>query len=645
MSDPNIRVLLADDDAGLLAALRDTVASAPDLEVVGTASDATQAAAAAAQLRPDVVVMDVRMAGGGGVTASQEIARHVPDARIVALSAHEDRVSAQRMLEAGAVAYVIKGAPEGEIIEAIRRAHRGQMSMPAELGSALITELTRELGERQRSESGLRRSEQRAMAILESVPDAMAIVDDHGIIERVNVQAERLFGYQRGELIGQSIEVVVPDRYRHVHSSMRASYNSSPHQRPMDSGLQLTARRKDGSEIPVDISLSPLETEDGRRIIAAIRDITARSVAENARHKSEQLFRGLLDSAPDAMVIVDTSGLIQIVNAQVERLFGYTRVELHNQPVDLLVPERFRSAHVRHRVGYLSRPLARPMGADLELFGRRKDGTEFPVDIALSPMQSDSGLLVIAAIRDLTERREAQRRLDETFATAQRQRIFARLIAAQEEERLRIASDIHDDTVQAMTATSLRMQQLRRHLSEPDQIELLTRLEDAVRESIVRLRRLMFDLRPASLDRSGLAAALRELLERLHDETSIGVTLENRLTIEPEGGIRTALYRIAQEALANVKKHSGASHVGVELKTLGGGCQVTIEDDGRGFDTAAADGLPGHLGLVSMRERAQIAGGWWAVKCPPEGGTSVQFWLPQEPEVPAGDSRMAEHAR
>ena len=579
------------------------------------------------------------------MTASQEIARHVPDARIVALSAHEDRVSAQRMLEAGAVAYVIKGAPEGEIIEAIRRAHRGQMSMPAELGSALITELTRELGERQRSESGLRRSEQRAMAILESVPDAMAIVDDHGIIERVNVQAERLFGYQRGELIGQSIEVVVPDRYRHVHSSMRASYSSSPHQRPMDSGLQLTARRKDGSEIPVDISLSPLETEDGRRIIAAIRDITARSVAENARHKSEQLFRGLLDSAPDAMVIVDTSGLIQIVNAQVERLFGYTRVELHNQPVDLLVPERFRSAHVRHRVGYLSRPLARPMGADLELFGRRKDGTEFPVDIALSPMQSDSGLLVIAAIRDLTERREAQRRLDETFATAQRQRIFARLIAAQEEERLRIASDIHDDTVQAMTATSLRMQQLRRHLSEPDQIELLTRLEDAVRESIVRLRRLMFDLRPASLDRSGLAAALRELLERLHDETSIGVTLENRLTIEPEGGIRTALYRIAQEALANVKKHSGASHVGVELKTLGGGCQVTIEDDGRGFDTAAADGLPGHLGLVSMRERAQIAGGWWAVKCPPEGGTSVQFWLPLEPEVPAGDSRMAEHAR
>jgi len=644
MSTPRIRVLLADDDPGLLAALGDTVASAPDLEVVGTATDAAQAVAAAAHLHPDVVVMDVRMSGGGGVTAALDVARNVPSARVVALSAHEDRASAQRMLEAGAVAYVVKGAPEGEIIEAIRRAHRGQMSMPADLGSPLIQELARELAERRRSETGLRKSEQRTMAILESVPDAMAIIDENGIIERVNVQAERLLGYQPGELIGQSIEVAVPDRYRHVHASMRGTYSANPHQRPMDSGLQLTARRKDGSEIPVDVSLAPLETDDGMRVIAAIRDITARSIAENARRRSEQLFRGLLDAAPDSMVIVDTSGLIQMVNVQTERLFGYTRLELHNQPVDVLIPERFRAAHIRHRVSYLSRPAARQMGAELELYGRRKDGTEFPVDISLSPMNSDSGLLVMAAIRDLTERREAQKRLDESVAVAQRQRIFARLISAQEEERLRIASDIHDDTVQAMTATSLRMQQLRRHLTDPDQVELLGRLEVSVRESIVRLRRLMFDLRPPSLDRSGLAAAMRELLERLRDETSIDATIENHLTSEPEGDVRTALYRITQEALVNVRKHSGASHVKLELKTLGGGCEVTIVDDGHGFDTADTE-APGHLGLVSMRERAQIAGGWWTVKCPPGGGTTVQFWLPREAEAPADEVRVAEHAR
>ena len=642
MSAPKIRVMLADDDAGLLAALSDSVAAAPDLELAGAATDATSAIARAAELQPEVVVLDARMPGGGGVAAAEAISRSVPAAQIVALSAHEDTATARAMLDAGAVAYVVKGAPEMEIVDAIRRAHRGQMSLATELGSALFRGLVRELAERQRSETALRESEQSTISILEAVPDAMAIVDEHGKIERVNHQTERLFGYQQGELLGQSIEVLVPDRYRHVHSSLRTEFHHEPHQRPMDAGLDLTGRRKDATEFPVDVSLSPLQTEDGVKVIAAIRDITARTIAETARHKSEQLFRGLLESAPDAMVIVDTGGSIKIVNAQVERLFGYTRVELHNQPVEILVPERFRSAHLRHRVGYVARPGARPMGADLELCGRRKDGTEFPVDISLSPMHGESGMLVIAAIRDLTERREAQSKLDESEAVVERQRVFARLIAAQEEERLRIASDIHDDTVQSMTATSLRMQQLRRHLTDPEQIEVLTRLESAVRESIVRLRRMMFDLRPAALDRSGLAAALRELLERFRDEVAMTYTLENHLTVEPEGGVRTALYRIAQEALVNVKKHSGASNVDVELRTLNGGCRVTITDDGSGFDVKAADSRHGHIGLVSMRERAQIAGGWWTVSSPGAGGTTVEFWLPHEAGTAADTVRVAE---
>ena len=639
MTDPKIRVLLADDDPGLLAALADTVGSAPDLEVAGTAADATAAIALAAEMKPDVVVLDVRMPGGGGVAAARGIAHALPAAQIVALSAHEDKSSAQQMLDAGAVAYIVKGAPEPEILEAIRRAHRGQMSLPTELGSSLVRELIREVAERQRSETTLRKSDQRGAAILEAVPDAMALVGADGRIELVNAETEHLFGYTRGELIGKPVELLVPDRYRVGPESERAKHATRPYSRPMNAGLQFAARRKDGTEFPVDISLSPLATEEGVKTIASIRDVTRRALAEEARRKSEDLFRGLLDSAPDAMVIVDTNGLIQIVNVQTEKMFGYTRAELRNEPVDMLVPDRVRNAHVRHRVGYLAKPIARPMGAELELHGRRKDGTEFPVDISLSPMQSEAGLLVIAAVRDLTERREAQRKLDESFEILQRQRIFARLIAAQEEERLRIASDIHDDTVQAMTATSLRMQQLRRHLTDPDQIELVTRLEDAVRESIVRLRRLMFDLRPASLDRSGLSAALRELLERFQEETSLEFTLENHATVEPEGGIRTALYRIAQEALVNVKKHSGATHVDVELQTSGGGCTVRITDDGRGFDVAATDSMPGHLGLVSMRERAQIAGGWWKVQSLPGGGTTVEFWLPLEAERP-----LPEHA-
>ena len=626
-----ILVMLADDDAGLLEALADSVRGAPDLELAGQATNASQAIQLAVETEPDVVLLDVRMPGGGGVTAARELSRRMPNVKIVGLSAHEDKGSALEMIEAGAVGYIVKGSPEGEILDAVRRAHRGQMSISSDLGVTAFRDLIREVHDRREAEQTLRKSEQRGIAILESVPDAVVIVGTNGAIELVNEQTEKLFAYRKGELIGQQLEILVPERYRRVHEHLRTKQTATNYARPMDSGRPFSARRKDGTEFPVDISLAPLQTEDGVKTIAAIRDITSRTLAEEAQRKSELLFRGLLDSAPDGMVIVDTNGLIQVINAQAERLFGYTRAELRGQTVDLLLPERFRPTHVRNRVGYLTRPQARPMGAELELYGRRKDGSEFPVDISLSPMESEAGLLVIAAVRDVTDRREAKRKLDESVENVQRQRLFARLIAAQEEERLRIASDIHDDTIQAMTATSLRMQQLRRHLTDEEQRELLTRLEDAVRESITRLRRLMFDLRPAALDRSGLAAAMRELLERIEDESKIAFVLDNHIELEPVGDVRTALYRIAQEALTNVKKHSAASTVTVDLRTVGGGCRVRIEDDGHGFDVDGADSKPGHLGLVSMRERAQIAGGWWSIKCPASLGTIVEFWLPVQP--------------
>jgi signal transduction histidine kinase len=125
-----------------------------------------------------------------------------------------------------------------------------------------------------------------------------------------------------------------------------------------------------------------------------------------------------------------------------------------------------------------------------------------------------------------------------------------------------------------------------------------------------------------------VGSALRELLERLRDDSHITFTLDNRLVVEPGGETQTAIYRIAQEALTNVRKHASAAHVVVVLREADSGCRVTIRDDGHGFDVAAADTRPGHLGLVSMRERAQVAGGWWTLACPPEGGTVVEYWMP-----------------
>ena len=243
--------------------------------------------------------------------------------------------------------------------------------------------------------------ERRFRLPLDSAPDAMVIVDEDGTIVLVNAQVERIFGYAREDLLGQPVEILVPDRFRAVHPTHRAKYGIEPHTRPMGAGLELYGRRKDGSEFPVEISLSPLETEDGIFVSSAIRDITD-------RRRSEQMFRDLLEAAPDAMVIVDADGTIVLVNAQVERIFGYAREDLLGQPVELLVPDRFRSGHPGHRGDYNGEPHTRPMGAGLELYGRRKDGSEFPVEISLSPLETEDGLLVSSAIRDITERRRSE---------------------------------------------------------------------------------------------------------------------------------------------------------------------------------------------------------------------------------------------
>ncbi|WP_457430709.1 SpoIIE family protein phosphatase [Streptomyces sp. QTS52] len=237
----------------------------------------------------------------------------------------------------------------------------------------------------------------------------MVIVDGTGIIRLVNAQTEALFGYRRDELLGHPVEILIPGRFRAHHATHRNGYANTRQVRPMGAGLELHGLRKDGTEFPVEISLSPLETADGLLVSAAVRDVSERKAAE-------ERFRALLEAAPDAMVIVDNTGIIRLVNAQTEALFGYRRDELLGRPVDLLVPERFQANHTRHRDGYTNTRQVRPMGAGLELHGLRKDGTEFPVEISLSPLETADGLLVSAAVRDVSERKAAEARINELAA-------------------------------------------------------------------------------------------------------------------------------------------------------------------------------------------------------------------------------------
>ena len=226
--------------------------------------------------------------------------------------------------------------------------------------------------------------EARFRDLLESTPDAIVMVNVTGRIVLVNSQAERVFGYPRSELLGQAVEVLLPHRYRGAHLGHRSGFFGQPRNRTMGAGLELHGLHKDRGEFPVEISLSPIDTEEGTLVMSAIRDITDRK-------RADQKFKDLLEAAPDAMVIVNREGHIVLVNSQAVKLFGWSRDELLGQPIELLVPLRFSARHPDHRRNFFAEPRTRSMGAGLELHGLRKDGSEFPVEISLSPLETEEG--------------------------------------------------------------------------------------------------------------------------------------------------------------------------------------------------------------------------------------------------------------
>jgi PAS domain S-box-containing protein len=251
-----------------------------------------------------------------------------------------------------------------------------------------------------------RNMEMRYQTLLEAAPDAIIIVNRQGRIEFANSQMERLFGFTRLEIHGKSVDSLVPVRFRGTHGGYRHGFFDSPANREMGAGRELLGLRKDGTEFSVEISLSPLETRSGPVALAAVRDVSERK-------KAETRFRALLESAPDAMVIVNSDGFIELANTRTERLFGYSRLELVGQSVDVLVPQDLRGGHFAHRDRFFADPRPREMGAGFDLMAVRKDGTQFPVEISLSPLEGPGEISVTAAIRDVGERKRSEQQLSE----------------------------------------------------------------------------------------------------------------------------------------------------------------------------------------------------------------------------------------
>jgi PAS domain S-box-containing protein len=358
--------------------------------------------------------------------------------------------------------------------------------------------------------------------------------------------------------------------------------------------------------------------EPGGAVIAHV-DITQRK-------RAEARFRLVFEAAPSALVVVERDGKIILVNSRTERLFGFSRTELLGQSIELLLPKSSLERYEGLRKEFFVQPRTRTMRLGQDLYARRKDDSQFPVEIDLNPIETEEGTCVLSSIVDITERQRADQALRDS--RQELRSLAARLINAQEEERKRISRELHDDLSQKLALLAFDAGSLV--LAPPPSVEEMKEPLRNLQTRVVQLsqdvRQISHQLHPTVLEDLGLTAALSELCEEFSAREGIEVLLEEEAVPKAMPvDIASCLYRISQEALHNVLKHAQASQV--QLRVSGGteGIHLYIRDNGVGFNSEAF--RPG-LGIVSMKERVRLVQGEFSIHSQAGRGTEVRVFVP-----------------
>ena len=412
----------------------------------------------------------------------------------------------------------------------------------------------------------------------------MVVVNQSGEIVLLNVQAEKQFGYRRDELLGQKVTNIIPIGFaeRLIADDLRFAEGESAQQ--IETGIELIAQRKDGSEFPIEIMLSPLESAEGTLVTAAIRNISVRKAAETHLSQMEGRYRGLLEAAPDAMVVVNQSGEIVLLNVQAEKQFGYRRDELLGQKVTNIIPIGFAERLIADDLRSAEDASAQQIGTGIELVAERRDGTEFPIEIMLSPLISAEGTLVTAAIRDISVRKKAavvlQQKVDELKRSNEELGQFAYIASHDLQEPLRMVASY----------TQLLSRRYKGKL-DADADEFIAFAVDGAS----RMQRLIQDL----LAFSRVGSKGRDLLETSSEDALEQALVNLRGAIESSSAVVThdplpavlademQLIQLFQNLVGNaIKYHKpGVPHVHVSAAKNGGNhWDFSIKDDGLGID-------------------------------------------------------------